>query len=925
MLSGCASRKKNTAQTRMYHAFFARYNTFYNGSVAFKKGDEAQINGHKDNYLEQLPLLITGDEKTRQLGKGDYDKAIEKSQKAIKNHSIKRKPRREAGKKLTEKKKRFYAQREFNPFLWQAWMMMADSYFKKGEFTEAAGTYIYITRLYENDPKVLAKARIGLAQCYIELDWLYEAEDLISRIKRDSLPTSLDKEFAMANANLLIKQERYEEAVPHMEKAVKRKGTKAVERAREYYLMGQLYREIGDENRAFNSFSKVISQNPPYELEINARIRQTETVTNKDKKKIVRKLERMIKSPKNQEYLSQLYYAIGNVHLSDKDTLKAIKTYETGVAKGGASGYGTGMLHLSLAQIYWQQQRFSKSAENYQKALSIIDKENENYELWQRRTEVSGELSPYTDVIEKNSELLYWATLGNNSLMPLIDKKIEQAEFEEELRKYVEKKEAKESSENELANAGIAADMSIPSLDNRTQWYFYNSQTVSKGISNFRKTWGERQLKDFWRLSRENITISNSDTLATDSTTIAGSDSIATDSLAIGGEQPEEIPDTMATDPTTREYWLQQIPHTEEAAQQMHTDLSNALFDAALIFEEKLGDKQLAISHWERLINEYPNYGKLAEAYYHMFLCSSRWDEEEKAELYKGLLISCYPDSSITKQIQNPDFFESTETKRHKEDSIYIQTYNDYAAGRYDAVISNNSYAKNKYPKGAHRSRFMLVDALAKLYSERTDEALSALEELIKSYPEEDVSIMAAEVDSGLRNGRLLRSGISTSIWERRLDGTIKGDMDSVPTFSAERNEPYYFVLAFPNDSLDEKRLLFEMAKYNFSRYMVRNFTMEFNKLAQITLFEVKEFLNFDEAFLYSKRLYGNTEMATLLQGINAFVISKSNLDLLLNYYTFEDYYQFYREHLLSIPEPEIDGYTLDEPEYIDEETKEHP
>ena len=146
------------------------------------------------------------------------------------------------------------------------------------------------------------------------------------------------------------------------------------------------------------------------------------------------------------------------------------------------------------------------------------------------------------------------------------------------------------------------------------------------------------------------------------------------------------------------------------------------------------------------------------------------------------------------------------------------------------------------------------------------------------------------------------------------MDGTIKGETDSVAKFSAERNEPYYFILAFPNDSLDEKRLLFEMARYNFSRYMVRNFTMEFNKQATITLLEVKEFLSFDEAFVYRKRLYSNAQMATLLDGIACFIISKSNLDLLLKHYTFDDYTRFYEENLLSIPEPEIDGYTLDEP-----------
>ena len=913
-LGGCASRKKNTAQTRMYHSFFARYNTFYNGNVAFKKGYEAQTKGHKDNFLEQLPLLIVSDKATKEIGKSDYDKAIEKSQKAIKNHSIKRKPRREAGKKLTEKKKRFYAQREFNPFLWRAWMMMADAYFQKGEFTEAAGTYIYISRLYENNPDVLAAARIGLAQCYAELDWLYEAEELLSRIKRDSMPASLGSTLAHANANMLIRQERYEEAIPHIEKAIKRKGIGATERGREYYLLGQIQQLLGNNEAAFKAYSKVIAQSPPYELEINARIRQTETMTGKEKRKIIRKLERMIRQDKNKEYLSQLYYALGNVHLSAKDTLQAVRTYETGLVKGGASGYGKGMLNLSLAHIYWEQQKFSKSGNNYKEALGIIKSEDEKLEEYKRRSEITGELAPHTDIIEKNSELLYWSRLSEKELTAEIEKKIEQAEFEKELQEYIEKEQRKAAKGSELENANTAANMNIMQSDlDIAKWYFYNPKLVSSGISNFKKSWGDRTLKDFWRLSQENITTAHNDTLASDSSAIDGivADSLLNDSTAIA---EEILPDTLSTDPTTREYWLQQIPRSEEKLKEMHTSLSNALFDAATIFEGKLGDKQLAMSHWERLVNEYPEYSRMADVYYHLFLCSSRWDAPEKAELYKNLLITQYPDSVNTKRIQEPDFFESTATKRHKEDSIYVETYASYTAADYDKAIENNRYAAEKYPNGAHRSRFMFIDALSKLYSGRQDEAIAALDTLLKAFPNDTVAGIATEIGTGIKEGRLLHSGISTSIWDRRLDGTIKGESDSVAQFSAERNEPYYFILAFPNDSLDEKRLLFEMARYNFSRYMVRNFTMEFNKQATITLLEVKEFLNFDEAFVYRKRLYGNSQMATLLDGITSMIISKSNLELLLNYYTFDDYTKFYEEQLLSIPEPEIDGYTLDEP-----------
>ena len=101
---------------------------------------------------------------------------------------------------------------------------------------------------------------------------------------------------------------------------------------------------------------------------------------------------------------------------------------------------------------------------------------------------------------------------------------------------------------------------------------------------------------------------------------------------------------------------------------------------------------------------------------------------------------------------------------------------------------------------------------------------------------------------------------------------------------------------------------------------MVRNFSLEFKELSHITLLQVKEFLNFDEAFVYRKRLYGNNEMSTLLQGINAYIISKSNLDLLIEHYSFADYEKFYEENLLDIPEFEIDGYTLDEPDYGEED-----
>ena len=193
------------------------------------------------------------------------------------------------------------------------------------------------------------------------------------------MPENLKEEFAHAKGNLLLKQGRYEEAIPQIRSGMKRYGATNLDKAREHYLLGQLYTLTGDYKAAYKSFDKTISKNPPYELEFNARIRQTESATDENQKKILRKLKRMAKSPKNEEYLSQIYYAIGNIHMNSKDTTEAIKAYETGVAEGSTSGYGTGMIHLSLANIYWEREKFSKAYENYGKAIAIINENTDGY------------------------------------------------------------------------------------------------------------------------------------------------------------------------------------------------------------------------------------------------------------------------------------------------------------------------------------------------------------------------------------------------------------------------------------------------------------------------------------------------------------------------------------------------------------------
>ena len=81
LLLSCSTHK-NTATSRRWHAFTARFNTIYNGQRAFEDGLEAQVKGHRDNYNELLPMFISADKKTAAIGKGSYETAITKAEKA---------------------------------------------------------------------------------------------------------------------------------------------------------------------------------------------------------------------------------------------------------------------------------------------------------------------------------------------------------------------------------------------------------------------------------------------------------------------------------------------------------------------------------------------------------------------------------------------------------------------------------------------------------------------------------------------------------------------------------------------------------------------------------------------------------------------------------------------------------------------------
>jgi tetratricopeptide (TPR) repeat protein len=404
-LTGC-STKNNTAKTRWWHAFNARYNTYFNGSQAFIEGSLEKEQGNKDNYTELIPLYTVGNKQSRDLGKGNFDRAIEKSEKAIKQHSIKTRPQWNKNRRKTQKDIEWLNRREYNPFIWKAWLLLGKSQFQKGEFEEAAATFSYMSRLYHTQPAINGLARAWLAKSYTELDWLYDAEDVINKQRRDTMHFRAVKDWDYTYADYYIHCQRYEEALPYLRKVIRHEKRRK-QKAREWFLYGQLQALLGRKTEAYDAFKHTVRLNPPYELEFNARIAQTEVMArgSKNARQMVKRLKRMAASDNNKDYQDQVYYAIGNIWLAEHDTTQAIEAYEEGNKKATRSGIEKGVLLLTLGNLYWEREKFADAQRCYGEAIGLLDKDRKDYLQLSERSKILDELVPHTSSVELQDSL----------------------------------------------------------------------------------------------------------------------------------------------------------------------------------------------------------------------------------------------------------------------------------------------------------------------------------------------------------------------------------------------------------------------------------------------------------------------------------------------------------------------------------------
>ena len=917
-LSGC-STKKNTASTRWWHSFNARYNTYFNGNQAFIDGNLEKEKGNKDNYTEIIPLYMVGNKQSREIGKGQYDRAIEKSEKAIRRHSIKAKPEWNSSKRKTAKDREWLGRREYNPFLWRAWMLLGKSQFQKGAFDEAAATFTYMSRLYHTQPMQSGLAKAWLAKSYTELGWMYDAEDVIRNMSRDSMDFRAVKDWDYTYANYYIHSGDYQKAIPYLRKAISHERRK-VQRAREWFLMGQIQNQLGNKDEAYKAYRKVVACNPPYELEFNARIAQTEVMADRNGRQMISKLKRMAVNDNNAEYLDQVYYAIGNIYMLQKDTAQAIAAYEKGNQKSVRNGIEKGVLLLTLGNIYWQMEKFNDAQRCYGEAIGLLDKDRKDYDELAYRSKVLDELVPFTDAIHLQDSLLELSTMPEEERLKAIDRVIDalkKKEKEERDARLLAEAEQMEQEQQRTGNQLSPGNQAAPTITQRGngEWYFYNPMAVNQGKIAFQRQWGKRENKDNWQ--RINQTVVAMSEQQEEETPEGTENQEANDSIDIATPKEDTPQDSLSADPHEREYYLAQIPFTDEQKAVCHDIIKDGLFHAGVIFKDKLDNLTLSEKHLVRLTDNYTDYEYLDEALYHLYLLYARQDQMDKANACLNRMKRDFPESEWTTLLADPFYKENARFGEHIEDSLYAAAYEAFKTDRYDIVKGNARVSADRFPLGENRAKFLFIEGLSMLNEGDGDGCIERLKTVVEKYPNSEVSELAGMIVKGVQDGRRLHGGKFDigDIWSRR-DITLGSDSTAVIELSAERNENFMFILAYEPDSINENQLLFEMARYNFTNFLVRNFDIVLDEDNGLHRMRISGFLNYDEALQYARQLFADKAMAAFLKPCHHLIISENNLALIGTRFSYDEYMQFYEDTF--IPMKISQEKLLTEPEHID-------
>ena len=848
------------------------YNVGFNAENAYIEGQKGINKSAKDDFTQLIEMYPISYKENQTVATSQMERTIEKCRKAIKKHSITKKPKRNKDKWKEPKYQYFYNQEEFVHGVKEAWILLGKAELHKGDFLGAASTFGYIQRHYPSDPEIVCEARIWQARAYGEMDWVYEAWQVFDQIKENDVVKRLNSDYAEVKAFLLLKDKNYKEAIPYLQLAVKKENNK-YNSSRMNYLLGQLYLEQNQIDKATESFKLAVRQSQTYPMEFNARLMMLQC-NDEAWAKNVKKLKRMAKNSNNKDFKDQIYTVVGNIYLNHKDTAEAIEAYKTAIEESTRGGVEKAAVLITLGDLYYSQKEYIDAHPCYQEASGILNAEHPDYKRVMKLGEALGELAVNYNTVELQDSLQHLSTLTEEEQLKIVEKIIEEVKKEEEeaarLAKEAETKGFEES---------VRPSMSVPTLGGAKDWYFYNQQLKTQGAQQFKQKWGKRVLEDNWRRA-------NKVSMAPAMDEELGMENEKLDEEGNPIVSDEQKVDDGVPAHHTPEYYLAQIPKDSADIAASNVAIADALYAMAVIYDEKLNDLPMSLETYQEFQRRFAKDSRELEGYYSSYRICGKLEDKEEQETYRQRIITEYPESKYAAVLSQPDYLERTKEMLALQDSLYADTYLAYSKGNFNTVFANYDNMAKNYSMSSLMPKFAFLNALSIGKTQPEEPFYQALTELVEKYPQSDVTPMCKDILALMSQGREAQQGSTHgSILEKREELVQEEIIDEElknATFSSEKKTPHYLLLIPRNENMNLNSLLYDLAAFNFTKFMVKDYDLARRTTSGVTYIAVGT-ESYEETEWYERTMLAEPTLQgrITLDQVERVIISEENLKLI--------------------------------------------
>lgn len=720
--SAC-STKKNTWTRRAFHNLTAHYNGWWNGNESLKEGQRELEKTVIDNYNKILPVFNYGDEAMGQSLSSYSDRAIEKGSLVAQRHTM------------------YFKDREFVKWVPESYLLIGKGYFYKHEYQSARMSFDFIIKKYFYD-EIQYESMLWLAKTFIELENYEKAEtylDLLnSNIGREKMDKQIPRLIHAVYADLYIKQGNAEMAIPYLKDAIfDIRDNKLNTRMK--FILAQIYQEQGDHDQAVSLYKEVLKKNTNYKTTFNAKINlaQLYDANSGDSEDLVKSLMKMLKDSKNKPYLDQVYYALAEVAMKDGKTTQALDYLRLSVASSVENEFQKAVSSLTAAETYYEIKDYQNSGAYYDTAMMFLPEDYPNYKKVKRQTAIVSELVDHLTVVQVEDSLQRLASMPRPELNAIIDSIIQGIIEEEERLREEERMRQQAIAMGAQNRRSMGPGGGAPVGGG---WYFYNPQAMSMGYSEFLAKWGNRKLEDNWRLSnKQQVALPTQDEME---------DGMLADSL-MGADSSVLL--GASNNPKDRNFYLQKIPLTPEQIDVSNEKINLALYNAGFIYKESLQQYPEAIETFEDHESRNPDSTEFSiQIQFQLYMLYKDAGNIEKANYYKDLIISNYPDSDYAKLLLNPDYFKELEKKHNYLTDLYEKTYKAYEKGQFTMVVYNSDQALEVNKEDELIPKFLYLKAISMAKTDVVDSMTVNLQKLIDRYPDSEVTPYAENILNNL-------------------------------------------------------------------------------------------------------------------------------------------------------------------------------